>query len=95
MALRLDASRPLGAGGQTQAGRSVAGDGTGTAAGPARPTIQAAQPTPVDRSALAQGGDPWVPPAARVRPSASSPHGAALAARVQAKIAERDRDVYR
>jgi len=32
----------------------------------------------------------------RVRPSASSPpHGAALAARVQAKIAERDRDVYR
>jgi hypothetical protein len=48
-----------------------------------------------DRSALAQGGDPWVPPASRVRPSASSPHGAALAARVQAKIAERDRDVYR
>jgi hypothetical protein len=30
-----------------------------------------------------------------VPPSAASPHGAALAALVRAKIAARDRDVYR
>jgi carboxypeptidase C (cathepsin A) len=48
-----------------------------------------------DRSALAQGGDPYVPPALRVRPAASSPRGAALASLVRAKIAARDRDVYR
>jgi hypothetical protein len=50
---------------------------------------------PAASSALTQGGDPWVPPALRVPPSAASPRGAALAARVRAKIAERDRDVYR
>jgi hypothetical protein len=63
---------------------------------PPRPVVAtAAQAIPVDRSALAQGGDPWVPPALRVPPSAASPRGAALAARVRAKLAERDRDVYR
>lgn len=63
---------------------------------PARPGIApGAQALPVDRSALPQGGDSWLPPAMRTRPSASSPHGAALAARVQAKIAERNRDFYR
>jgi hypothetical protein len=36
-----------------------------------------------------------VPPALRVRPAASSPRGAALASLVRAKIAARDRDVYR
>jgi len=49
----------------------------------------------LDRGALAQGGDPWLRPALRDPAAAPSPHGAALAARVQAKIAERDRDVYR
>lgn len=57
------------------------------------PTASAA--TTLDRRAIAQGGDPWLPPALRIAPSTSSPRGAALAARVQAKIAERDRDVYR
>jgi hypothetical protein len=65
------------------------------AAAPRQAIATAMPSTPVDRSALAQGGDPWLPPALRVRPSASSPRGAALTARVQAKIAERDRDVYR
>ena len=48
-----------------------------------------------DRAALAQGGDPIVPRALRVAPQAQSPRGAELAERVRAKIAERDRDVYR
>ena len=59
------------------------------------PATASATSVALDRSALAQGGDPWVPPALRVPSSDPSPHGAALAARVQAKIAERDRDVYR
>jgi len=49
----------------------------------------------IDRSTLAQGGDPFLPPALRVRPAASSPRGAALESLVRAKIAARDRDVYR
>jgi carboxypeptidase C (cathepsin A) len=49
----------------------------------------------VDRSALAQGGDPYLPPALRVPPTASSPRDAALAARVRDKIAAHDRHVYR
>ena len=48
-----------------------------------------------DRSALAQGGDPYLPPALRVAPSAPSPSGAALKALVERKIAERRADVYR
>jgi hypothetical protein len=51
--------------------------------------------TEIDRSTLAQGGDPYLPPALRVRPAASSPRGAALESLVRAKIAARDRDVYR
>jgi hypothetical protein len=50
---------------------------------------------PLDRSALAQGGDPVVPRALRVAPQTPSPRGAQLAERVRAKIAERNRDVYR
>lgn len=49
----------------------------------------------LQRDALAQGGDPWLPPALRAVPSAPSPRGAALAARVQTKIAGRDASVYR
>jgi carboxypeptidase C (cathepsin A) len=48
-----------------------------------------------DRSALAQGGDPWIPPGLRVAPAAPSPSGAALDRLVRQKIAERNRDVYR
>ena len=48
-----------------------------------------------DRGALAQGGDPFVPRALRIAPQTLSPRGAELAERVRAKIAERDRDVYR
>ncbi len=47
------------------------------------------------RESLAQGGDPWLPPALRGRSATPSPRGAALAALVRAKIAARDRDVYR
>jgi carboxypeptidase C (cathepsin A) len=49
----------------------------------------------IDRSQLAQGGDPWLPPALRVAPAAPSPSGAALKALVERKIAERKADVYR
>ena len=48
-----------------------------------------------DRSALAQGGDPYLPPALRALPSAPSPSGAALKALVERKIVERTADVYR
>jgi len=46
-----------------------------------------------DRRGLAQGGDPYLPPALRTPPATSSPRGAALEARVREKIAARDRDV--
>ena len=61
------------------------------------PTIgTAAATTPeVDRSQFAQGGDPWLPPAQRAPRAARAPRGAALAAMVRAKVAARDRDVYR
>ena len=49
----------------------------------------------VDRNALAQGGDPYLPPALRIAPTAPSPSGAALKALVERKIAERRADVYR
>jgi carboxypeptidase C (cathepsin A) len=61
-----------------------------TAAAAAPPATSAA-----DRSALAQGGDPVLPPALRVPATTSSPRGAALAARVREKIAAHDRGVYR
>lgn len=48
-----------------------------------------------DRSTLAQGGDPYLPPALRVAPNAPSPSGAALKALVERKIADRRADVYR
>ncbi|MGZ5265876.1 MAG: S10 family serine carboxypeptidase-like protein [Caldimonas sp.] len=50
---------------------------------------------PAERSALAQGGDPYLPPALRVAPREASPRGAALQALVERKIAERRADVYR
>ena len=56
------------------------------------PSAAMAEP---DRSALAQGGDPYLPPALRVAPNAPSPSGAALRALVERKIAERRADVYR
>ena len=48
-----------------------------------------------DRSALAQGGDPYLPPALRIKPATPSPSGAALKALVDRKIAERKADAYR
>ncbi|MEO8523699.1 MAG: peptidase S10 [Caldimonas sp.] len=48
-----------------------------------------------DRSALAQGGDPYLPPALRIAPAAASPRGATLKALVERKIAARRVDVYR
>jgi len=97
MAQRIDVRAPLGTGSSTSVSSpEEAQAATARPAAAPRTAIATAAPsTPVDRSALAQGGDPWLPPALRVRPSANSPRGAALAARVQAKIAERDRDVYR
>jgi len=55
-------------------------------------------PTPsarVDRHALAQGGDPYLPPTLRVAPRTASPRGAALKTLVDRKIAERLADPYR
>ena len=99
MALKVDASAPLDVGSVTPApSLAVANAASSQVAPGAAPPSVAASATraiPVDRSALAQGGDPWVPPALRVPPSATSPRGPALAARVHAKIAERDRNVYR
>ena len=50
---------------------------------------------PTSPKSLAQGGDPYLPPALRVPPAAPSPSGAALKALVERKIAERSADVYR
>ena len=61
----------------------------------APPSATAAAPVPLDRGALAQGGDPVVPRALRLAPQSPSPRGAELAERVRAKIADRNRDVYR
>jgi carboxypeptidase C (cathepsin A) len=52
-------------------------------------------PAAADRSVLAQGGDPYVPPARRVAAPAASPVGAALKALIERKIAERGADPYR
>ncbi len=57
--------------------------------------VPAAPTKSEDRSALAQGGDPYLPPALRIAPAAPSPSGAALKALVERKIAERRADVYR
>ena len=65
------------------------------AAAPAAAGAMSAPLPASDRLALAQGGDPYLPPALRVAPAAASPRGAALEARVREKIAARDRDVYR
>jgi carboxypeptidase C (cathepsin A) len=71
-----------------------------TAAATAPTTMPARIPQTVasafeDRSTLAQGGDPYLPPALRVAPAAPSPSGATLKALVERKIAERRADVYR
>jgi carboxypeptidase C (cathepsin A) len=52
-------------------------------------------PPAAGRSALAQGGDPFVPPSLRIAPSAPSPRGEALKALVDRKIAERTAEPYR
>ena len=60
--------------------------------GAARPLGAASASTDVavpDRSALAQGGDPFVPPTLRAAAGTPSPSGAALAALVAKKIAAR------
>jgi carboxypeptidase C (cathepsin A) len=80
--------------------RSAVGQSTeqearaGLPSAPSLPTAAKLAPEP-DRATLAQGGDPYLPPALRIRPSTPSPSGTALAAIVRRKIAERDRDVYR
>ncbi|MEP7301970.1 MAG: peptidase S10 [Caldimonas sp.] len=75
------------------------GPGTPAAATSARtaPAAGPVDPTRVepDRSTLAQGGDPYLPPALRSLPATPSPSGAALRALVERKIAERRADVYR
>ena len=76
---------------------------TGTIASSSLPPRLTATPLPrslatspdIDRSALAQGGDPYLPPALRIAPTAPSPSGMELKALVERKIAERRADVYR
>ena len=51
--------------------------------------------TPIDRTALAQGGDPVVPPSSRHRAPTSSPRGDALAVLIARKVAARAADPYR
>jgi hypothetical protein len=52
-------------------------------------------PAAADRSVLAQGGDPYLPPARRVAAPTASPGGAPLKALIERKIAERGADPYR
>jgi hypothetical protein len=78
----------------SQAARATAATAPTAKAQPSPAALPARGET-LERSALAQGGDPYLPPPLRIPPSAASPRGAALAAQVRAKIAERDRDVYR
>jgi len=49
----------------------------------------------VEPSALAQAGDPYLPPHLRTVPAAPSPSGAALKALVERKLAERRANPYR
>jgi carboxypeptidase C (cathepsin A) len=51
--------------------------------------------SPSQPGELVQGGDPWVPPALRVAPAGPSPHGPALKALVDRKVAQRRASPYR
>jgi len=86
--------------GEALAPQALPGTGAGaagrTAAAPRAQPSALPSPPPfafADRSALAQGGDPVVPPTLRALTPTRSPRGAALAARVRAKL--EGRDVYR
>ena len=57
--------------------------------------VTASAPIGSGRQSLAQGGDPYLPPALRVAPTSLSPRGAALQALVARKIAARAADPYR
>jgi carboxypeptidase C (cathepsin A) len=72
------------------AARTAAATRSRASAAPSRPPFAT-----IDRSAIAQGGDPVVPPSLRVGTATPSPRGAALAERVRAKIAARDPVVHR
>ena len=94
VAAMIAAPPPMGVAAAIVSMAPAASSATSPAAPPAR--ISRAVPTGFeDRSALAQGGDPYLPPALRVAPEAPSPSGAALQALVERKIAERRADVYR
>jgi len=67
---------------------------------PVSPALQTDKASPsivveIDRTRLAQGGDPFLPAALRMLKPTASPEGAALSELVRTKIAERDRSVYR
>jgi len=86
--------------GNAAAARASIGSGWPPLQPASAPHMQrAATPAPpfsdAQRRALAQGGDPVVPAALRALAPTRSPRGAELAERVRAKIAARDRDVYR
>ena len=57
--------------------------------------VSASAPVSSGRQALAQGGDPYLPPGLRVAPTSLSPRGGALQALVARKIAARAADPYR
>jgi hypothetical protein len=88
---------PLSTHGTTSASAVTATAPTGNAIATGRTAVAASVgvASPTGRESLAQGGDPWLPPALRVAPAAPSPRDADLASLVRAKIAARDRDVYR
>jgi carboxypeptidase C (cathepsin A) len=88
MAVTETAARPAAVPGRP-APRAISGVASAVMAGPSTPSVGP------DRRSLAQGGDPYLPPALRVAPTAPSPSGAALKALVERKIAERRADVYR
>jgi hypothetical protein len=76
------------------AGTPAPGMATASPAGIASTGIATASSS-IGRSALAQGGDPVLPPALRRSAPSASPRGAALAALVARKIAARSADPYR
>jgi len=74
-------------------GTAAIATGRSAAAAPApAPVVAGPASQPGD---LVQGGDPWVPPALRVAPAGPSPHGPALKALVERKVAERLARPYR
>jgi carboxypeptidase C (cathepsin A) len=97
LAAFITASGPIPAGATTMAAQGAGPRTPAMAASTGVSTAQTAQPAPAsvtsvsepaDRSALAQGGDPWLPPALRLAPSQASPRGDALRALIARKVAD-------